>query len=76
MVGKTMLQATFMKLKLKSDVVEIHRHRLGLTPRQLGIFLGMTRQGYQDMIKRRSASRSSDLAKLFSMDEKELVVIE
>ena len=65
-----------MKIKLKSEEVEIQRRRLGLTPRQLGIFLGITRQGYKDMLKRESAIRSQQLAKLFSVDEDELVRIE
>jgi hypothetical protein len=65
-----------MKLKLKSEIVEAARVEAKLTPEQIGMFLGMTRQGYKDMIKRRSPSRSAELAKLFSIEEKDLVVIE
>jgi DNA-binding XRE family transcriptional regulator len=65
-----------MKIKLDSMKVENQRRRVGWSPKDIAAFLGITRQGYLDMLKRQSASRSQQLAKLFSIDEDEIVRIE
>jgi len=66
-----------MKVKLNSKLVEIQRRRLGLLPKDIAPLLGFkSRQGYVDMIKRQSISKSSYLAKLFDMDERALVIFE
>ena len=63
-------------IKLNIEVVEKQRQKSGLSRKQLADTLKMTRQGYWDMINRRSVSRIDELADLFEIPKAYLVVIE
>jgi transcriptional regulator with XRE-family HTH domain len=61
---------------LNTNLVEQERKRNKLTVQQLADLLGITRSGYYDMMKRKSVSRSEQLARLFTLAENLFVVIE
>jgi transcriptional regulator with XRE-family HTH domain len=65
-----------MKIILNNQLVEKERKRNKLTVQQLCDLMGITRAGYYDMMKRRSISRSEQIARLFSMDENLFVIRE
>ena len=52
--------------KLVNILLKQHKKR----PADVARYLGITRQGYHDMIRRKSISRVDDLAKLFGVDDK------
>jgi len=63
--------------KLDIDMVNICRRRLGLKPKDLAAALGYKQaQGYYWMMQERSIAKVPQLAQIFGVEKRALVVIE